>query len=473
MSTFADLGLSEPTLKALRDVGYESPSPIQEQAIPSVLEGRDVIGQAQTGTGKTAAFGLPIVEYIDPSVGEVQALILTPTRELCIQVTQALRTYGAHKGVDVVAVFGGAPIRTQQAQLRAGGHVVVGTVGRVLDLISRHSLMLHSCRFVVLDEADEMLDLGFLEDVEKILSLTPSSRQTALFSATMPPPIRKLADRYMYDPAIIQVEADTLTIDTVAQFQLPVETKGKPDKLVEVLRSEAPDQAIVFVRTKIRCDQLFRTLRDRGMNVRALHGDMSQGSRDGVMLAFKGGRVPILVATDVAARGLDISTVTHVINYDVPTSPDTYVHRIGRTGRVGRSGRAITFVESRQKRELEAIERHIGTSIATWEQGAVAAPTPVKERPRRHSKPQISRDRGESYAKLVIKGGRAIGLRVADIVGAVTSATDLDGEAVRDVNVLERFTFLAVPATEADRVVQALQGYDVRGASLQLERVSQ
>ena len=301
--SFADLGLSESTLHALRDVGYESPSPIQEEAIPALLEGRDVIGQAQTGTGKTAAFGLPIMEYIDPSEPTVQALVLTPTRELCIQVTQALRTYGAHSGIDVVAVFGGAPIRTQQAQLRGGGHVVVGTVGRVLDLISRHSLVLHDCRFVVLDEADEMLDLGFLEDVEKILSLTPSSRQTALFSATMPPPIRKLADRYMYDPTIIQVEAATLTIDTVAQFQLPSRRRSKPDKLVEVLRAEAPDQAIVFVRTKIRCDQLFRTLRDRGMNVRALHGDMSQGSRDGVMLAFKGGRVPILVATDVAARG--------------------------------------------------------------------------------------------------------------------------------------------------------------------------
>src|SRR3984893_9266454 len=334
--SFADLGLSESTLHALRDVGYESPSPIQEQAVPPLLEGRDVIGQAQTGTGKTAAFGLPIMEYVDPSQSDVQALVLTPTRELCIQVTQALRTYGSHAGVDVVAVFGGAPIRTQQAQLRAGGHVVVGTVGRVLDLISRHSLMLHDCRFVVLDEADEMLDLGFLEDVERILSLTPASGQTALFSATMPPPIRKLADRYMYDPTIIQVEAATLTIDTVAQFQLPVSAKDKPDKLVEVLsaemgaRGEAEgQQAIVFVRTKIRCDQLFRTLRDRGMNVRALHGDMTQGARDGVMLAFKGGRVPILVATDVAARGLDISTVTHVINYDVPTSPDTYVHRIG------------------------------------------------------------------------------------------------------------------------------------------------
>ncbi len=469
--SFADLGLSESTLKALRDVGYESPSAIQEQAIPALLEGRDVIGQAQTGTGKTAAFGLPILQYIDPSESSVQALVLTPTRELCIQVTQALRTYGAHSGVDVVAVFGGAPIRTQQAQLRAGGHIVVGTVGRVLDLISRHSLVLHDCRFVVLDEADEMLDLGFLEDVERILSLTPASRQTALFSATMPLPIRALADRYMYDPTVIEVEAATLTIDTVAQFQLPVDAKSKPDKLVEVLRAEAPDQAIVFVRTKVRCEQLYRTLRDRGMNVRALHGDMTQGARDGVMLAFKAGRVPILVATDVAARGLDISTVTHVINYDVPTSPDTYVHRIGRTGRVGRSGRAITFVEDRQKRELQAIERHIGTSIAQWQAGVVAAPTPVRERPRRHSKPRISRDGEEPYTKLVLGGGRAGGLRVADIVSAVTSSAGLDGEAVREVQVLDRFSFLSVPASEADRVIEALDGETVRGRQVSLERV--
>jgi ATP-dependent RNA helicase DeaD len=476
--TFAELGLNEQTLHALRDVGYEAPSPIQEQAIPPLLEGRDVIGQAQTGTGKTAAFGLPIVQYVDPEVREVQALVLTPTRELCIQVTQALRTYGAHSGVDVVAVFGGAPIRTQQAQLRAGGHIVVGTVGRVLDLISRHSLVLHDCRFMVLDEADEMLDLGFLEDVERILSMTPSGRQTALFSATMPPPIRKLADGYLYEPVMIKVKAATLTIDTVAQFQLPAETREKPDKLVEVLRAEvgmgsggADNQTIVFVRTKIRCDQLFRTLRDRGMNVRALHGDMSQGSRDGVMLAFKGGRVPILVATDVAARGLDITTVTHVINYDVPISPDTYVHRIGRTGRVGRSGRAITFVEPRQKRELEAIERHIGTSIEPWQQGVVGAPIPVEERPRRHSKPRISRNGEEPYVKLMVGGGRAAGIRVADIVGALTSAAGLDGEAVRDVMVLDRFSFVSVPTSEVDRVIAALDGHSVRGRSLRLEKV--
>src|ERR687890_1250088 len=387
MTTFADLRLSDAVLSALRDVGYESPSPIQEQAIPELLAGRDVIGQAQTGTGKTAAFGLPMIEFVDPEDPDTQALVLTPTRELCIQVTQALRTYGRYRGIDPVAVFGGAPIRTQQAQLKAGAQVVVGTVGRVLDLISRHSLVLHSCRYMVLDEADEMLDLGFLEDVEKILSYTPNGRQTALFSATMPGPIRALAERHLYDPETIKVKSATLTIDTVEQFFLQTKPQEKVASLVRVLEAERPQQAIVFERSKIRTEQLYRTLRDKGMNVKALHGDMSQGARDGVMISFKGGRVPILVATDVAARGLDISTVTHVVNFDVPTSPDVYVHRIGRTGRVGRSGRAITFVEPKQGRDLEAIERHANTKIAKWEAGATTKPERLEEprRRRRHA----------------------------------------------------------------------------------------
>jgi ATP-dependent RNA helicase DeaD len=471
VTTFAELGLSAPVLQALEDVGYEKPSPIQEQGIPPLLEGRDVIGQAQTGSGKTAAFGIPMVEYVDPELQAVQALVLTPTRELCIQVTQALRTYGLRKGIDVVAVFGGAPIRTQQSQLNAGGQIVVGTVGRVLDLISRRSLVLTDCRYVVLDEADEMLDLGFLEDVERILALTPNSRQTALFSATMPPPIRKLADGYLYDPVLVKVQSDTLTVDSVEQFQVDVKAPDKQEKLVEVLRAERPDQAIVFVRTKIRCEQLYRRLRDQGMNVKALHGDMSQGARDGVMLSFKSGRVPILIATDVAARGLDISTVTHVINFDVPTSPDVYVHRIGRTGRVGRSGRAITFVEPRQGKELTAIEKHIKTGIARWIEGAKVAPAPVAGKPRRHSKPSIARVNGGSDVRLVAAGGAADGLKVRDVVHAVTSAASIDGEAVRDVKVLQRFAFFSVPADEAERVLEAVDGVQVNGVALRVAPV--
>jgi ATP-dependent RNA helicase DeaD len=475
MTTFSDLGLEPALLDALKNVGYDSPSPIQEQGIPPLLEGLDVIGQAQTGSGKTAAFGLPMLQYVDPQEDEVQGLVLTPTRELCIQVTQALRAYGKSKGIDVVAVFGGAPIRSQQAQLRAGGQVVVGTVGRVKDLISRHSLMLHGCRFVVLDEADEMLDLGFLEDVEKILALTPSSRQTALFSATMPPEIRRLADQYLYNPVTVKVKTDTLTVDTVEQFALETAPKDKTDALITVLEAERPDQALIFVRTKIRCDQLFRTLRDRGMNVRALHGDMSQGARDGVMISFKGGHVPLLVATDVASRGLDISGISHVINYDVPISPDVYVHRIGRTGRVGRSGRAITFFEKRQARDIEAIEKHAGVKLAPWVKDAHVAPTAPAAIPRRHSKPRDAvravTENGGPGRTVFVSGGRAAGLEPSDIVHAITS-TGLDGEAVRNVRMLERFAFAEVPRAEAERVVERASGTRVRGHELQFELAS-
>jgi ATP-dependent RNA helicase DeaD len=322
-----------------------------------------------------------------------------------------------------------------------------------------------------------MLDLGFLEDVEKILSLCPGGRQTALFSATMPPEIRALADRHLYEPVTVQVKAATLTIDTVEQFYVEVPAREKNDMLARVLEAEKPDQAIVFVRTKIRCDQLYRTLRDRGMNVKALHGDMSQGSRDGVMLSFKSGRLPILVATDVAARGLDIASVTHIVNFDVPTSPDVYVHRIGRTGRVGRSGRAIMFVEPRQRRELEAIEKNANTTIAPWSEGAkVDPPAKVEEpaRARRHRKPHddaaaVVPNGDGKYTKLIASGGRAAGLAEADIIHAVAAGAGLDGEAIRNVRMLERFALLEVPAGDAERVAGAVDGTDVRGHTMRLE----
>jgi ATP-dependent RNA helicase DeaD len=319
---------------------------------------------------------------------------------------------------------------------------------------------------VVLDEADEMLDLGFLEDVEKILSNTPNGRQTALFSATMPGPIRSLAERHLYEPEMIKVKSATLTIDTVEQFYLETKGQDKVDALARVLESERPTQAIVFARTKIRTDQLYRTLRDKGMNVKALHGDMSQGSRDGVMISFKSGRLPILVATDVAARGLDIAAVTHIINFDVPTSPDVYVHRIGRTGRVGRSGRAITFVEPRQSKELAAIEKHVGQEITPWEAGAHTKPAHIEERPRRHSKPHLSRNGDEPFAKLIAQGGRADGVEVKDLVHAVTHEAGVDGEAVRDVKVLERFSVLSVPASDAERIVGAVRSLRLAPARL-------
>ena len=471
MTTFRDLGLSESTLEALAHLGYERPTPIQEQAIPPLLQGSDVIGQAQTGTGKTAAFGLPMVEYVDPRAAEIQALVLTPTRELCIQVTQALRAYGERKGIEVVAVFGGAPIRDQAARLKEG-QVAVGTVGRVMDMIDRHHLFLDQARYVVLDEADEMLDLGFLEDVESILRRAPMGRQTALFSATVPAEIRRLADTFMHDPVEIQVRAATLTIDTVDHYYVEVADGEKPEALVRVLKEERPEQAIVFARTKIGVDRLARRLGDAGVRVKALHGDMSQGQRDGVMLAFKSGRERLLVATDVAARGLDITGVSHVVNYDIPNSPDIYVHRIGRTGRAGESGRAITLITPRQRRELEAIERHAKTEIEPW---SPEAPKPRERRTRseretrrpRHTKPH-SRD-GVPYVKLVVGAGRGAGIEPADVVGAVVDHTHLENDDVRNVRVLERFSFVEVPEQRAGEVVDKINGKRVRGTELRVE----
>ncbi len=376
MTKFKDLGLKAEFADALAKVGYTDPTPIQEQAIPELLKGSDVIGQAQTGTGKTAAFGLPMLQSIIPERREVQALVLTPTRELCIQVAQSLRAYGAVAGIDVLATFGGAPIRQQMDRLKSGPQVVVGTVGRVMDLHSRHSLMFHDARFVVLDEADEMLDLGFLEDVEKILNKCPRGRQTALFSATMPPAIAKLASEQLHDPVTIKVKASTLTIDTVEHFQKSAARNDKIDAIIEVLEAERPTQSIIFCRTKIGVDRLARDLdrRKPNLRVRALHGDMSQGSRDGVMIAFKDNRVPVLVATDIAARGLDVQNVTHVINYDLPNSAEIYTHRIGRTGRAGRGGRAITLVESRDKEDFKAIEKHINVEVPEWTPKGAAEP---------------------------------------------------------------------------------------------------
>jgi ATP-dependent RNA helicase DeaD len=483
MPTFKDLGLSESTLEALAHLGYERPTPIQEQAVPPLLEGKDVIGQAQTGTGKTAAFGLPMVEYIDPDHAAVQALVLTPTRELCIQVTQALRAYGERKGIEVVAVFGGAPIRDQAARLKEA-HVAVGTVGRVMDMMSRHHLYLDDVRYVVLDEADEMLDLGFLEDVESIMRRAPMGRQTALFSATVPAEIRRLAEQFMHDPVEIKVRAATLTIDTVDHFYVEVPDREKVEALVKVIQAERPEQAIVFARTKIGVDRLARRLGDAGVRVKALHGDMSQGQRDGVMIAFKGGRERLLVATDVAARGLDITGVSHVVNYDIPNSPDVYVHRIGRTGRAGESGRAITLITPKQRRELEAIERHAKTDIEPWvangdrpgaqreDRAGEEAPRERKPRERetrrpRHTKPH-QRD-GVPYSKLLVGAGRGNGIEPADIVRAVVDNTHLENDDVRNVRVLERFSFVEVPAERAAQVAESVSGKQARGVELRVE----
>ncbi|ROQ65032.1 ATP-dependent RNA helicase CsdA [Rathayibacter sp. PhB152] len=355
---FSDLGLSDPVLKALKEVGYETPSAIQAATIPSLLSGRDVLGVAQTGTGKTAAFALPILSRLDVSQKTPQALVLAPTRELALQVCEAFERYASGlRGVHVLPVYGGQGYGTQLSALRRGVHVVVGTPGRIMDHLEKGTLDLTHLKYLVLDEADEMLKMGFAEDVETILADTPVEKQIALFSATMPSQIRRISQKYLKDPEEITVKAKTTTSANTTQRYLMVSYPQKVDALTRILEVENFEGMIVFVRTKSETETLAEKLRARGYTAAAISGDVAQAQRERTVEQLKSGKLDILVATDVAARGLDVDRISHVVNYDIPIDTESYVHRIGRTGRAGRSGAAISFVTPRERRLLSAIEK--------------------------------------------------------------------------------------------------------------------
>ena len=361
--TFRGLGLDESLVVELESLGYEEPTPIQATAVPALLEGRDVIGSAATGTGKTAAFALPLIQRLDPEVRGVQALVLAPTRELAVQVAEAVHRYGRGRRTSVLPVYGGQSIERQLGALKRGVQVVVGTPGRILDHIRRGSLNLSAVRYAVLDEADEMLDMGFIEDIEAILAETPGDRQTALFSATFPPRIRALSERHLRDPVRVAVRPEPMDTPLVRQVAYTVPRAHKLEALVRVLDLESPTSAIIFCRTRTEVDELTQALALRGYRPEALHGGLNQVQRDRVMGRFRDGAADLLIATDVAARGLDVEHVSHVVNYDIPQSPEAYVHRIGRTGRAGRTGVAITLVQPREHRLLKAIERVVRQRI--------------------------------------------------------------------------------------------------------------
>ena len=356
--TFADLGLDPRVLQAVQDVGYETPSPIQAATIPTLLGGRDVVGLAQTGTGKTAAFALPILSRLDLPQKKPQALVLAPTRELALQVCEAFEKYAAHlKGVHVLPVYGGQGYGVQLSALRRGVHVVVGTPGRIMDHLEKGTLDLTELRFLVLDEADEMLNMGFADDVETILADTPADKNVALFSATMPAQIRRISKKYLRDPAEVTVKNKTSTAPNVTHRYLMVSYPQKVDALTRILEVENFEGMIVFVRTKNETETLAEKLRARGFSATAINGDIVQAQRERTINELRDGKLDILVATDVAARGLDVERISHVVNYDIPTDPESYVHRTGRTGRAGRSGDAISFVTPRERYLLKSIEK--------------------------------------------------------------------------------------------------------------------
>ncbi len=425
IDSFDDLDIAPRVRQAIADVGYESPSPIQAATIPPLMAGRDVVGLAQTGTGKTAAFAVPILSRIDPTARHPQALVLAPTRELALQVAEAFGRYSSHMPeVRVLPIYGGQSYGVQLAGLRRGAQVIVGTPGRVIDHLDKGTLDISQLDHLVLDEADEMLTMGFAEDVERILAETPDSKQVALFSATMPSAIRRLAQRYLHDPQEITVKAKTATAQNITQRYLQVSHQRKLDALTRFLEVETFDAMIVFVRTKSATEELAEKLRSRGFSAVAINGDMAQAQRERTINQLKNGQIDILVATDVAARGLDVDRISHVVNYDIPHDTESYVHRIGRTGRAGRSGNALLFVSPRERHLLRAIER--ATRSTLTEIGLPSVEDVNAQRVARFADSiteNLGSDHLDTFRQLVENYARDKDVAMADIAAALALET--------------------------------------------------
>lgn len=508
---FEDFGLSKETMKAISEIGYEEPTPIQASVIPMIIGGADIIGQAQTGTGKTAAFGIPIVEMCGKSERPF-AIILEPTRELAVQVAQEIDRIGSRKRITVLPVYGGKSIETQIKALKRGVDVVVGTPGRIIDHLNRKTLSLAAVKMAVLDEADEMLNMGFIEDIETILKAIPEARQTLLFSATMPQPIINIAKRHMHEPEKIRINPKDVVIPQIKQVFYEVREGDKINALSRLLDVENPELAIIFCHTKLEVDNVSMKLGQLGYNASALHGDFTQARRDEVMYKFREGMLDILVATDVAARGLDIKNVSHVINFNIPQNPDSYVHRIGRTGRAGKSGIAITFVTPREYRHLKLIEQTAKTVIdkkklpsaqdvikareknilkdivGIIEEGNhVRYMEAVKKLSEQHSfadiaaaaffaaygeiKEQAAGEQTETkgMVRLFMTIGRKDKIKVPDIVKSIASEANIPYSKIGNIDVLEKFTFVEVPAELADRVIRSVDDMIMKGKRIKIQ----
>ncbi len=511
---FNGLSIEPEILRAVHEVGYEQPTPVQQQAIPPLLAGKDVIGQSQTGTGKTAAFAIPLIQGVDTRSRTVQGLVLAPTRELAVQVAETIHKLGKHRNLADLPIYGGQPIDRQLRALARGVQVVVGTPGRVMDHIRRGTLDLSGVRMVVLDEADQMLDMGFIEDIEFILDQIPGERQIALFSATLPGRIRSLARKYLHDPVTLAVAHERLTVPEVTQQYVETSRQAKLEALSRILDLEQPDSAIVFVRTKREADELGESLIGRGYAAEVIHGDLSQAQRERAIAGFRDGRVDLLVATDVAARGLDIPDVSHIFNYDIPLDPDGYVHRIGRTARAGKTGTAITFVTPRERGLMKTIERLTGVRLQR-----IGIPSPADIAQRRtqlfrdslreaigagHLDPYLTMvaELGDEYdlaevaagaIKLALDGqgdgltaedampaekgmerlfmrvGRRDGVAARDIVGAIANEAGVPGREIGSVDIYDNFSFVEVPRQYARKVIDTLTGAKIRGRRVRLD----
>ena len=522
---FEEFEIDERILRAVEDMGFEEASPIQAQAIPELLKGKDVVGQAQTGTGKTAAYSIPLLMSIEPELKKPQAVVLCPTRELAIQVADEIRKLAKYMSdIKVLPVYGGQEIVKQIKSLKNGVQIIVGTPGRVMDHMRRKTVKFDEVKMVVLDEADEMLDMGFREDMETILAGTPDDRQTVMFSATMPKPILDIAGRFQKDPYVIKVVRKELTVENIEQFYYEVRPKNKPELLCRLIDIYNPKLSVVFCNTKRQVDELISELKGRGYFADGIHGDMKQQQRDRVMSDFRSGKTEILIATDVAARGIDVDDVDVVFNYDLPQDEEYYVHRIGRTGRAGREGVALSFVSGKEAYKLKEIERYCKTKIKakpvpsmddvkntliegvfnqirqTVEEGGLSDMVEYIENQlniedytcmdmaaallKMHLGDSL-KDRMEvetvhydldadrhGMVRLFINVGKKDKIKPSNILGAIAGESGIPGKLVGSIDMLDNYTFVEVPSKYADKVLDAMQNVSINGRAINMEKAT-
>jgi ATP-dependent RNA helicase DeaD len=519
---FEEIDLIPPILRAVEEMGFEELSPIQANAIPAILEGKDIVGQAQTGTGKTAAFGIPLLQKIDPKEKALQSVVLCPTRELAIQVAEEFRKLALFMhGIKILPIYGGQEISKQIRSLKSGTQIIIGTPGRVMDHMRRKTIKLDHVKMIVLDEADEMLNMGFREDIETILKEVPEKRQTVLFSATMPAPILEIAKTYQRDAVIIRVVKKELTVPKIEQYYYEVSAKNKEEVLSRLLDMYNPKLSLIFCNTKKQVDELTSALQGRGYFAEGLHGDLKQQQRDRVMNSFRNGRTDILVATDVAARGIDVDDVEAVFNYDVPQDDEYYVHRIGRTGRAGREGRAFTLVVGREVYKIKDIQRYCKTKIKIQPIPSINDVTAVKAEKvmdkidniiknediakmidiiesRVNEEGYTSLDVAAAFLKMVmgdegskeeekeivdfgdtgaeagmvrlfINLGKKQNVRPGDILGAIAGETGMPGKLIGSIDMYDKYTFVEVPREYASDVIEVMKSVKIKGKSINIE----
>lgn len=528
---FKDLNLSDEVQKAIADMGFEEATPIQAQAIPHIMNGHDITGQAQTGTGKTCAFGIPAIEMIDAQSEDIQVLVLCPTRELAIQTSEEMKSVSKYKnGIRILPVYGGQPIDRQISALRKRPQIIIGTPGRLMDHMRRRTLKLSNLRLVVLDEADEMLDMGFREDIDTILEKVPEERQTVLFSATMPREILELTDRYQKNPIHIEVSHKELTVPGIEQYYLEVSESSKLEVLTRIIDTNDIKLSLVFCNTKKRVDELASALQSRGYSAEALHGDLKQEQRDKVMSRFRKSHIDILIATDVAARGIDVDDIEAVFNYDIPNDEEYYVHRIGRTGRAGKTGKSYSFVVGREIYKLKDIRRYTKSNIilikpptltdveerkmelllekvkktiaegpfpkysdyvekvlesvnANVEETGITTTQDLasallkmlcekngSETGRITDIDDMDAGAGEDMIRLFINAGRSSGILPKHIIGSIASNTSLPGKMIGAIDIYDKFTFVEVPRQFADEVMASMKSYTLQGKKINIER---